>query len=120
MNTLYKNIRELRKANGWSQEELAKKLGYTDRSMIAKIESGAVDLAESKIMAFAKIFGVKPTTLMGWDDNANVFPGIKTDLSGIDPKEIDDAIDLYERFENLSPEKQAAFLNYLRFLQSDS
>lgn len=70
MIKLYENIKTLRKENGWSQDELAKKMGYTDRSMIAKIESGAVDLSESKILAFAKVFGVKPCDLMGWDEPA--------------------------------------------------
>lgn len=68
MLTLYENIKNLRKGRGWSQEELAKKMGYTDRSAIAKIESGSVDLSESKIMAFAKVFGVKPCVLMGWEN----------------------------------------------------
>lgn len=67
MIKLYSNIKELRKQNSWSQEELAKRMGYTDRSMIAKIESGVVDLAESKIMAFAKVFDVSPWALMGLD-----------------------------------------------------
>ena len=67
MIKLYENIRELRIQNKWSQDELAHRMGYKDRSMIAKIESGAVDLAESKIMAFAKVLGVKPCDLMGWD-----------------------------------------------------
>ena len=68
MIKLYENIKYLRKQNKWTQDDLAKKMGYTDRSMIAKIETGAVDLAESKIMAFAKVFGVKPSDLMGLDD----------------------------------------------------
>ncbi len=70
MIKLYENIKTLRKENRWSQDELARKMGYTDRSMIAKIESGSVDLAESKIMAFAKVFGVNPKELMGWDQPA--------------------------------------------------
>lgn len=65
MIKLYENIKELRKKNGWSQDELAKRTGYTDRSSIAKIEAGAVDLPESKIMLFAKVFDVDPWFLMG-------------------------------------------------------
>ena len=77
MLKLYENIRFLRKERGWSQDELAKLTGYTDRSAIAKIEAGAVDLSESKIMTFAKVFGVKPCVLMGWEDA----PGPDYDLS---------------------------------------
>lgn len=68
MIKLYKNIYDLRKKNGWTQEELAKKMGYTDRSMIAKIESGKVDLSQSKIIEFARVFGVDPGDLLGWDE----------------------------------------------------
>ena len=68
MIKLYENIRDLRKGLGWTQEDLAKKMGYTDRSMIAKIESGKVDLSQSKIIDFAKIFNIDPGDLMGWDE----------------------------------------------------
>lgn len=51
-----------------TQEELAKRAGYSDRSSIAKIESGVVDLSQSKIAQFADIFGVTPGDLMGWDE----------------------------------------------------
>ena len=50
-----------------SQEELAKRTGYTDRSSIAKIEKGMVDLSQSKIKQFADVFGITPSELMGWE-----------------------------------------------------
>lgn len=67
MLKLYQNIKELRKQNHWSQEELAKRMGYTDRSSIAKIEGGKVDLSQSKILEFARVFGVDAGELMGND-----------------------------------------------------
>lgn len=69
MLDLYRNIRELRKQLGLSQQDLADRLGYSDRSSIAKIESGSVDLPQSKIEAFAKVLGVKANDLMGWTDD---------------------------------------------------
>lgn len=65
MLDLYKNIRKLREAKGLSQEELAKLVGYTNRSSIAKIEKGEVDLTQSKIIAFAEALGTTPGELMG-------------------------------------------------------
>lgn len=62
---LYKNIKALRLKSGMSQGELAKRIGYTDRSSIAKIENGDVDLSQSKIQAFADVFHVTPSDLMG-------------------------------------------------------
>lgn len=46
MDILYVNIKRLRKEAKMSQEELAKRVGYTDRSSIAKIENGEVDLSQ--------------------------------------------------------------------------
>lgn len=67
MLELYQNIRKYRKNLKMSQDELAKRAGYTDRSSIAKIEKGQVDLSQSKIRMFAAIFGVTPGELMGND-----------------------------------------------------
>lgn len=67
MLELYKNIKRYRQELRMSQDELAKRAGYTDRSSIAKIEKGLVDLPQSKIRQFAEIFGVAPGDLMGND-----------------------------------------------------
>ena len=61
-------IKKLRLQANLSQHELAIKAGYNDRSSIAKIESGKVDLPESKIMIFSEIFNVAPSEIMGISD----------------------------------------------------
>lgn len=58
-------IKQLRKAAKMSQEELARKVGYTDRSSIAKIESDKAELTESKIKQLSEIFGITPAELLG-------------------------------------------------------
>lgn len=63
--TLYENIKALRESLKMSQDELATKVGYKDRTSIAKIESGKVDLSQSKIFAFTKALNVSPEELMG-------------------------------------------------------
>lgn len=65
MLELYGNIKRFRKELKMSQEDLAKKTGYTDRSSIAKIEKGMVDLPQSKILLFAEALNVTPGELMG-------------------------------------------------------
>lgn len=54
MNGVYDRIRQLRIANGLTQDELALAVGYTDRSSVAKIELGKVDLPLSKVAAIAQ------------------------------------------------------------------
>ena len=66
---LYDRIRELRVARKMSQDDLAKAMGYKDRSMITKIESGKVDISQKKIMAFARVLGTTPSYLMGWTED---------------------------------------------------
>ena len=68
MLKLYENIRLYRKQAKMTQDDLARRTGYTDRSSIAKIEKGLVDLSQSKIKQFAEVLGVTPGHLMGWDD----------------------------------------------------
>lgn len=71
MKALYRNIRALRLQMGLTQTDVANKLGYKDRSMVAKIEAGKVDITVEKVQAFAYLFQVAPVDLMGWkDDNA--------------------------------------------------
>lgn len=65
MIELYENIKKFRLERKMSQVELAKLTGYTDRSSITKIERGAVDLPQSKILLFAKALRVSPGELMG-------------------------------------------------------
>lgn len=67
--TLSERIRHRREQCGLSQSELAERLGYSDRSSIAKIESRKSDLTQSKIVAFAEALHTTPEYLMGWTDD---------------------------------------------------
>lgn len=68
MNTsgIGKRIKIKREEIGFTQEELAKKLGYKNKSTIAKIESGINDIVQSKVVAFAKALNTTEAYLMGW------------------------------------------------------
>ena len=69
MSILSERIKQRREELGFSQEELAKKLGYKSRSTIAKIEGEDNDIPQSKIKAFADALETTPSWLMGWDEN---------------------------------------------------
>lgn len=71
MLQLYENIKKRRMELHMTQTELASKLGYADKSMIAKIERGKVDLPQSKIKAFADALRISASDLMGWDCNVS-------------------------------------------------
>ena len=95
--TLYERIRQLRIKAGMSQEDLAHAMGYKDRSMIAKIESGKVDISQKKIVSFARVLNTTPSYLMGWTDEP---PDPPEDL----PKN-DDVRLLIRGLNMLSPEQ---------------
>ena len=61
-------IRTLREKQGLSQEQLANRLGYRDRSTIAKIETGKQGLSQSKIKQFASFFKVSVYHIMGIEE----------------------------------------------------
>ena len=69
MLELYKNIKRRRLELNMSQEELALKTGYRDRSSIAKIEKGLVDLPQTKIKLFADALGTTAPELIGYEEN---------------------------------------------------
>ena len=69
MSTVGDNILIMRKRLGWTQEELAKRMGYKSKSTINKIELGINDIPQSKIVMFAEVLGTTPAFLMGWNDD---------------------------------------------------
>lgn len=54
MNGVYDRIRQLRIANGLTQDEPALAVGYSDKSMMGYIEHGKVDLPLSRVAAIAQ------------------------------------------------------------------
>lgn len=77
--TMYNRIKDLRLKKGMSQQELAEKVGYKDRSAINLIENGKRNITESRIMAIAKALGVTPSFLMDGNKFDLNSPNISTD-----------------------------------------
>lgn len=110
MIKLYENIKQLREEKGLSQDALAKLTGYTDRSSIAKIEKGQVDLQQSKIALFAKALGTTSRELVGWNDEdiqPNKKKGVVINVlgrvaAGIPIEAIEDIVDTEEISEELA------------------
>ena len=67
--TIGQRIKRLRQANGWSQEELGRKINLR-RAAINKIETGTTaNLKQSHIIGLAEAFQISPIEIMGWDIN---------------------------------------------------
>lgn len=81
-------VRQLREAKGLSQEELAKKMGYSSRTSINKIEKGR-PCSQKIITRLAKALNTTPAYLMGWEDAPE--PSI-LDIPGVEP--LPDMVDI--------------------------
>lgn len=62
-------IREARERLGWTQSDLAKKMGTTQQT-IQRYEAGAVDVNSSKLVRLAEILGTTVDYLIGIPTNA--------------------------------------------------
>lgn len=65
-------IKQRRTELGWSQRELSDRMGYNNHSTITRIESGKVDVPQSRIVKFSEVLGVSIAYLMGWDKQIQI------------------------------------------------
>lgn len=65
-------IKQRRTELGWSQRELSDRMGYNNHSTITRIESGKVDVPQSRIVKFSEVLGVSIGYLMGWDKQIQI------------------------------------------------
>ena len=66
--TIGKRIQRRRMEIGMSQEELAKKMGYQDRSTISMVETGRRDVPWENVVKYATVLNCSPYYLMKWQD----------------------------------------------------
>ena len=104
MLELYKRIRKRREELNMTQDALAKRVGYKSRTSIHKIELGATDLPQSKIMEIANALATTPEYLMGW---------VETPARPITA----DEVQIVDGYRTLSGDGQRAFLEYLNYLK---
>ena len=107
MSTVGENILRMRKRLGWTQEELATKMGYKSKSTINKIELGINDIPQSKIVKFADVLGTTPAHLMGWNDE-------EENLSPEEPQLSEGEKMMLDLFRRVPEDKQALVLQMIR------
>ena len=109
MSTVGEKILLMRKRLGWTQEELATKMGYKSKSTINKIELGINDIPQSKIVKFADILGTTPAHLMGWDDDTE-----EENISPEEPKLSEGEKMLLDLFRRVPEDQQQLVLGMIR------
>lgn len=107
MSTVGENILLMRKRLGWTQEELATRMGYKSKSTINKIEMGINDIPQSKIVQFAAVLGTTPAHLMGWNEDDNIDSPSVPDLT--EGEQV-----LLDLFRRVPEDKQKLVLQMIR------
>lgn len=106
-------IMQLRKKNGWSQEELAQKVNVT-RQSVSKWESAQSIPDLEKILQLSKIFGVSTDYLLKDDIGDNEFANLQEDTGDIRRVSLAEANEFLNIKESVS--KRIAFATMLCIL----
>lgn len=72
-------IKLRRKELKWSQRFLAEKMGY-NHSTITRIETGKIDIPQSRIVQFAEVLHTDISYLMDWQDDTTEKPAPEDEL----------------------------------------
>lgn len=117
---LYKNIKARRIELGLTQSELASKLGYADKSMIAKIEKGVVDIPLSKIEAFARALKTTPDFIMGWEqDETNYVAAYRNMLEPAEDPARTKLLQIYDNLDDRGKDRLVAYAEGLSALSAE-
>lgn len=81
-------IKLRRKELRWSQRDLAEKMGY-NHSTITRIETGKIDIPQSRILQFAEVLHTDVSYLMDWKEEQKEKPVQEDELSANVKKLVD-------------------------------
>lgn len=111
-------IKTLRNEAGLTQEELAQKCGYNNKSSIAKIEKGKADIPQNKIKPLASALGVNPIELLHVSfENEKINTYSLFDI--IRDQYGDGVLALFELITRLDPEDRAEIRGMARLMLMD-
>lgn len=122
--TVADRIRDKRNEKGLSQLDLAKLIGTKDRSTISQIENSGDNVTMKNIIRIAEALDVTPHYLLGWESEQDMEHKKQLNLQfemykkretllemkdkGFPDDQIERAIDLFEKYQNATPEVRAA------------
>lgn len=125
MHKMSQRIHDKRNEMGWTMDELAQKLGV-NKSSISKWENSQVDhIKRTYIAKMAELFHVKPSWLMGYDDEKDVTltyvkPGAEPLTVHVDHQPIigptSKIAELYQLVLSIKPENYDLAINILKSL----
>lgn len=123
--TIADRIRITREGLNLSQEALAKRCGYADKTSISKIENSGDDITLKKIKRIADALGVSHSYLMGWEDedkektaygHINDNNELQALIDSLPENEKKEVFDFIHRIIKLPPEARTSLLALLKNL----
>ena len=96
-----KKVKELRKKRGWTQEDLAIRCGFKDKSSIGRIEAGLWEPELKTITKLSQALECSPLELLGWDNPQGI------------PGEVASVMNMMDE------DRQRKVLSYAKFLLSE-
>lgn len=102
-------LKRLREDANMSQVDAASKIGISKQTLYKYEQDIITNIPSDVVEKIAKVYGTTPAHIMGWDTSTE---------NKYDPEFAERAIKYYKEFENLPPEKQSVFQDFLKFLQS--
>lgn len=135
MNTnhgnLGENVRYFRRLCGMTQAELAEKAGYHSKTAISRIEHGEWEPSPTKLGRLAKVLGISPNLLLGFEEEPANQEKEELDFSEVEQEKeqekkalrqeaFDDFRTLFALSSKATPEQLQSTIDYLRFLTKDN
>ena len=113
--TIGERISNKRIELGYSQEDLAKKCGWSSRSSISKIESSGDKISLKKIELVAKALNVSTAYLMGWEDSMELDSNYSDKNNTTAPKvfTIEDIEKILDTLNEIALKRLSAYIEYV-------
>lgn len=103
--TIGTRVRRRREELGMSQEELAHRIGYKDKTSIHKIESDKQQLRQTKIKAIADALETTTDYIMGWYDYEAEKVLVREEPISREPTVPDHALRLFSQLDQIDQER---------------
>lgn len=109
-----RNIAELRKLHGLSQEEFAKRIGYSNKAAVSRMEHGEWVPTADKLKKIAEVLHATPEELQGEAKNYEL---TKEHLR---QQAFEEFQTLFSLSSKATPEQLQSTIDYLRFITKDN
>lgn len=116
MPEIGKRIKKRREELGITQGELASRLGYKNKTTIAKIENGTNDIVQSKVKEFANALDTTPAYLMGWEQPLDYIIDQESQSTAHKDMLTNENQILIETYEDLTKDNKCRLLAYAKKL----